>query len=175
MRVDEILPKVHGREEHSITLDAPADEVLRVAAQVTWKEVPRTSSLMRMKKKADLSVLEGLSSELGFQEIVRTADEQVMGTILRLPSGAPVPLTRAPSQSALEAFEAFSAKGHLKLAFNFHHDGRKLTTKTLVQGTGKGSGAVFRVMWLFLRLPSGFTRKEWLRAIRSRFQGVAPA
>jgi hypothetical protein len=170
MQVDQILPKVHGREVHTVPLAAAPDDALRAVAEVTWKEVPRTSSLMRMKKKGDVPVLDELARELGFREVLRTPDERVLATVLKLPSGSPVGWGGdAPD---LAAFRDFSEKGHLKLVFNFHHDGRELTTKTLVQGIGRGSAALFRVAWVFIRLPSGYTRKEWLRAVRRRVAGA---
>jgi hypothetical protein len=169
MHVDEILPKVHGRQAHTVALAASAADVLRAAAEVTWKEMPRASSVMRKKKMPDASVLGELSREMGFREVLRTSDEQVFATVLKLPSGSPV--AWGGSAPDLAAFTDFAEKGHVKLILNFHHDGRQLTTKTLVQGIGAGSAALFRMAWPVIRLPSGSTRKEWLRAIRGRVAG----
>lgn len=174
MRIDEILPRTQGREVHTIAVSRPTTEVLTAAEQVTWAEVPKTAAVLRKKKLPDVTVLAELHREMGFRELESTADERVLGTIFKLPSGAAVVLDGSAG-SALAAFEGFAKKGHVKVAFNFHHDGTVLTTKTLVQGTSRASGILFRLAWLGIRLPSGMTRKEWLGAIRRRLEPAGPA
>lgn len=166
MLIDTVLPAVHGSERHAIAVPGPAERVLSTAAQVTWNEVPRTKLFVR-PKDGTATVMDGMADELGFRELARTPDERVLGAIIKLPKAAPVPIGGA---GTLADFESFDKPGHLKLAFNFQHSDGVLTTRTLVQGTGRVTALLFRLVWLGLRFGSGYTRKEWLRAVRRRLE-----
>ncbi|MBH5335525.1 hypothetical protein IHE55_12235 [Streptomyces pactum] len=169
MFVQELLPRHHGQELHRIRIEGTAESVLKAAREVTWREVPNSRRLLGVKKDLlDTEVLPEICRQIGFQELRADERELTFGTVLSLPFGKPVPLD--PGKPPLEAFRAFDTKGHVRIAWNFHYADGELITHTRTAATSGGTGALFRLYWLFVRLPSGYTRKEWLRAIKKRHE-----
>ncbi|MFC0599949.1 hypothetical protein [Streptomyces palmae] len=173
MLIEEILPSTHLSERHRMAAAGEPERVIAAAAEVTWREVPLTRKLMRIgKDKLDTLVFDEMAAQLGFRELVRTEDELVLGTVLKLPAMSPVPYVSA-EDSVLDAFKAFDKPGHLRLVFNFCHTGGALHTLTRGQATSGAGAALTRISWIFIRLGSGMTRKEWLRAAVQRHQRPA--
>lgn len=175
--LDEVLPHWDHRERHSVPVSAPPDAVWRAVEEVSWRSVPvfrtlgRLSSLIRSGRgraprgsapPPDRPVLERMLTG-GFTVLGRSADELVVGSVVRLaaPRGA-VPLGEEPAA----AVRGFDRPGHYKVAVGFRLAGGRLSTETRVVSTDPASRRAFRRYWRVVRLPSGLIRREWLRAIR---------
>lgn len=168
--LDEVLPRWHQRERHSVAVPAPRAAVWRAVEEVSWRSVPvfRVLTLLRSagrsRQPADRPVLDRLLAG-GFTVLSRSDDELVVGAVVRLrpPRGA-VPLGATPDR----ALRGFDRPGHYKVALNFRLAGGRLSTETRVLATDPGARRAFRRYWVVVRLPSGLIRREWLRAIRRR-------
>jgi hypothetical protein len=169
-RLDDLFPRWHHRERHRLAVgDAPADAVWRAVEELTWSEVPAFRALMlirafgRIELPEDRAILDAMTS-LGFYQLDRTGDEIVVGAI--------GPLSRErPSRSVElfgDEFRDFEAPGHAKVAFNFRLSSGLLSTETRVWLTDARTRRKFGLYWMVIRLPSGFIRRVWLRAIRRR-------
>ncbi|MEU4835826.1 hypothetical protein [Streptosporangium sp. NPDC023615] len=171
MALDEALPRWHRRERHRLPVGLPAPAVMRAAAEVTWADVPLFRAVMtgaglgRTRFPADAPVL-GLFLGNGFTVLYRGEDELLVGGIERISRGQPV-VPLAPGTTP-DAYRAFDAPGHLKLAFNFHCAGGVLSTETRVYATDDRSRRLFGAYWLVIRAGSGFIRRVWLRGVRRR-------
>ncbi|KUJ65257.1 hypothetical protein ACZ90_48770 [Streptomyces albus subsp. albus] len=173
MLIEEILPHPHLSERHRAAVAGEPDQVIAAATEVTWREVPRTRRLMMIGKDGlDTTVFDEMAAQLGFRELARTEDELVMGAVLKLPFMSAVRYGASDSP-AREAFDAFDKPGHLRVAFNFRHSGGTLHTQTRGRATSGAGAALATLGWMFIRLPSGMTRKEWLRAAVQRHQRPA--
>jgi hypothetical protein len=77
-----------------------------------------------------------------------------------------VPLT-SPAQ-----FAAFTRAGYVRMAMSFElapaGAGTRLRTETRIQPTDAASARAFARYWLAIRLPSGLSRRDLLRAIARR-------
>jgi hypothetical protein len=168
--LDEVLPRWDHRERHSVAVDAPSDAVWRAVQEVSWRSVPvfRLLSRLRSPRRSgppvDRPVLERMLAG-GFTVLGRSADELVVGSVVRLaaPRGA-VPLGVDPGG----AVRGFDRPGHYKVALGFRLAGGRLSTETRVLATDPASRRAVGRYWLVVRLPSGLIRREWLRAIRRR-------
>lgn len=170
MSIDDILPDSHLRELHRAPAGEDAAAALRAATEVTWREVPRTRRLMMIgSAKLDTSVFDEMAGQLGFRELERTEHELVMGTVLKLPFAKAVPFA-VDGRPARESFAAFDKPGHLRVVFNFRHENGELCTQTRGHATSSAGAVMARIGWAVIRLPSGMTRKEWLRAAVARLR-----
>jgi hypothetical protein len=168
--LDEVLPRWDHRERHSVAVDAPPAAVWRAVEEVSWRSVPvfRLLSRLRAPRRsappADRPVLERMLAG-GFTVLGRSADELVIGSVVRLaaPRGAVSP---GPEPGA--AVRGFDRPGHYKVALGFRLAGGRLSTETRVLTTDLASRRAFDRYWRLVRLPSGLVRHEWLRAIRRR-------
>jgi hypothetical protein len=168
--LDQVLPQWDHRERHSVAVDAPPAAVWSAVEAVSWRSVPVFRALSRLRSPRrpapglDRPVLERMLAG-GFTVLGRSADELVIGSVVRLaaPRGA-VPLGADPGR----AVRGFDRPGHYKLALGFRLAGGRLSTETRVLATDPASRRAFRRYWLVVRLPSGLIRREWLRAIRRR-------
>lgn len=170
MLLDEVLPRWDHRERHSVAVDAPPAAVWRAVDEVSWRSVPvfrllsRLRSARRPAPAVDRPVLERMLAG-GFSVLGRSADELVIGSVVRLtaPRGA-VPLGADPGG----AVRGFDRPGHYKVALGFRLAGGRLSTETRVLATDPASRRAFGRYWLVVRMPSGLIRREWLHAIRRR-------
>jgi hypothetical protein len=168
--LDEVLPRWDHRERHSVAVAAPPAAVWRAVEEVSWRAVPAFRLLVRLRAPrravpaADRPVLERMLAG-GFTVLGRSADELVIGSVVRLtaPRGA-VPLGPEPAA----AVRGFDRPGHYKVALGFRLAAGRLTTETRVAATDPASRRAFGRYWRVVRLPSGLIRREWLRAIRHR-------
>ncbi|MGC5015459.1 hypothetical protein ACLQ2R_32265 [Streptosporangium sp. DT93] len=169
--LDEALPRWHRREVHRLPVDLPAPTLMRAATEVTWADVPLFRAVMigaglgRTPFPADAPVLD-LFLGNGFTLLHRGEDELLVGGIERISRGQPV-VPLAPGTTP-DAFRAFDAPGHLKLAFDFRCAGGVLSTETRVYATDHRSRRLFGAYWLVIRAGSGLIRRVWLRGIRRR-------
>ncbi len=168
MLLDEVLPRWDHRERHSVPVAAPPAAVWRAVEEVSWRSVPvfRALSRLRAPRRSapapDRPVLERMLAG-GFTVLGRSADELVVGSVVRLaaPRGA-VPLGPEPAA----AVRGFDRPGHYKVAVAFRLADGRLSTETRVVTTDAASARAFGRYWRVARLPSGLIRREWLRAIR---------
>ncbi|MFL6129414.1 MAG: hypothetical protein ACJ73E_10165 [Mycobacteriales bacterium] len=170
MLLDQVLPRWDHRERHSVAVDAAPDAVWRAVEEVSWRSVPAFRVLTRLRSPGrpapalDRPVLERMLAG-GFTVLGRSADELVVGSVVRLaaPRGA-VPLGAEPAGTV----RGFDRPGHYKVALGFRLAGGRLSTETRVLATDPASRRAFGRYWLVVRLPGGLIRREWLRAIRRR-------
>jgi hypothetical protein len=158
--LDYLMPVWRHRHRHRVRARALAPPVLPAITMVTWKDVP----LFRMltAQRQDGSVLDTLASR-GFTLLHQADDEVVFGAAVRVwPPVGPAALGASPA----EAWLAFDAPGHYKVAFNFRLAGGELRTETRVLATDAATARRFRRYWWLIRVPSALIRREWLRAAR---------
>ena len=171
MLLAEAMPRWHHRERHATRTDAPADELLTAAEELTWGEVPTFRVLMGIRFGAwrlppsDERVLDWFDRE-GFRRLARTRDELVLVHVQ--PTRRTDAATAPASTDDLAAFRDLDAPGLVKIAFCFHCGDGQLVTETRVLSTDARSRRLFTAYWLVIRPGSGLIRRVWLRAIRSR-------
>ncbi|HET9420532.1 MAG TPA: hypothetical protein VFO49_05295 [Nocardioides sp.] len=176
MLLDEAIPRWHHRERHAIRADAPPDQLLAAAEDLTWREVPAFRTLMGLRfgrwrtLPSDERVLDWFERE-GFERIARTDDELVVVRVH--PPRRSDPSRAAEASRHLTTFRRFADPGHVKIAFSFRSVDGQLRTETRVVSTDARSRRLFAAYWLVIRPGSGLIRRWWLRAIRLRAQRVA--
>jgi len=172
--LDELMPVWRHRHRHRVRVAGPPRPMLPAVAAVTWAATPLFRMLMagrpgrRTPPPGGSTVLHTLTSR-GFTLLHDGDDEVVFGAAVRVrvPVG-PAELGAAPA----EAFRAFHAPDHYKVAFNFRMADGRLSTETRVLATDPATARRFRRYWWLIRLPSGLIRREWLYAIRREMAGT---
>jgi hypothetical protein len=161
--LDEVLPRWHYRERHSIGVDASPERVFEAVRHVPISDMPVTNLLFRlrgMRGASSVSVFERLppSFTILAEELNRELVTGGIGKPWRLRGGG----------VRVEDFRAFAQPGYAKMAMNFRLDGRTLSTETRVFLTDEAAGRAFRRYWFVIRPFSGLIRRVWLRAIKRR-------
>lgn len=169
LRLDEVLPRCHHREQHQLAVSSPAADVLSAAEEVSWREVPLFRTLMTVRFPGhalhpDAPVFDWFE-RTGFAILSRTEQELVVGALKPVSIG--VPRTDL-AEVGPDSFRGFHRRGYVKIAFNFRCTGGFLRTETRVLATDPRARRVFAAYWLAIRAGSGLIRHVWLRAIRRR-------
>jgi hypothetical protein len=179
LMLDAYLPIYDVTDAHSVTIDAPPEEVMAAVRDVTPAELPLLVLLMGVRTLPRLlrgkplrlhgAILDGMR-RTGFVVLEERPDALIFGVVGRFwePSSG-----IRPTQP--EEFAAFDEPGYAKAAFGFWLDGSELTTETRVAGTDERASRRFRLYWRVIYPGSALIRWEWLRAIRRRAERRQPS
>jgi hypothetical protein len=166
--LDDLVPVYDFAEHHSTRLNATPAAALAAVKEVTPGEMPwvRRLLLLRGIRSPRDRPLAVQLVELGFEPIVDTEDELVLGYV-----GQPWKL-RGGSRRRLGSsseWASFDEPGYAKAALSFRvSGGALLETETRVRLTDAAARRRFRLYWLLIRPWSGLLRRSWLRAARRR-------
>ncbi|MEU9113909.1 hypothetical protein AB0D04_19525 [Streptomyces sp. NPDC048483] len=171
MRLDDLFPNWDFRECHRLRVAASCEATMRAVEEVTWSEVPVFRMLMFTRSfgkslpTGEKRIIDSFRTG-AYSEIARTDDELVVGSIIRTTedNSSTEPYVVASG----EEFATFDKPGYTKIAYNFHWADGRLNTETRVVSTDRSAHRKFTLYWAAIRLPSGFIRHEWLRAIRRK-------
>ena len=162
--LSEVLPEYHFRERHTRRVEAPPERVFAAVRSLTVDDSRLGHALMRLRGLgADPSrpIFEEMG-RYGFRVVAENEREVVIAA-----AGQPWKW-RGGARASYDDFRAFDAPGFVKMALNFAHDGRTLSTETRVYATDERARRAFRRYWLVIRPFSGLIRRLWLRAIVRR-------
>lgn len=184
--LDELLPNARFRTQHSLAIQAPADEVLRAFEQLTVSDLRLAMALFavrllpgrllgrrRPRPSSNVTAREFFLAA-GFTEL-RTIDtgSSVFGFV-----GQPWRLdTRSATRRDVGAddFVAFAEPGYVKAVtgvlvrpVNASGTTSVLMTQTRVIATSPAAERRFRPYWLAVEPFSGVVRMDMLRAVRRR-------
>jgi hypothetical protein len=178
-RMDALLPAYDFGERHSRIIDREPHAVYDAFCALTPREMPVSGLLLAVRSVPGRLLGEhGLPSQLGvplldqFLELgfVLLADvpgkELVTGAIGRIRRRGGGTVTVANP----EEFTAFAEPGLVKAAITFRFTGRDdattlADTQNPVVATDPAARNAFGRYWIMIRGPSGFIRRDWLRAV----------
>jgi hypothetical protein len=161
--LDDVLPRWHVRERHTIEVDAAPERVFAAVREATFGEMPLARALFRLRGMG-AATARPLFEQLpaGFavlaEEIGR---ELVVG-------GLGQPWKPLGGRSPRADFASFDEPGFAKMAMSLRLDGSTLSTETRVLVTDSASRRKFLVYWVAIRAGSGLIRRSWLKAIKRR-------
>ncbi|UYQ64834.1 hypothetical protein [Streptomyces peucetius] len=165
--LDHHMPKWHFREHHWVAVEAPREEVLRAAREITWREAPVARFLLaftRNRLRPDGRVLDDFA--MGGDTVLALGDNEFLYGGIGSQAG---PVT--PEQPMHEVFRDYAEPGCTKVGFNMlYHDG-KLATETRILATDERTRRSFGRYWAVIRVPSGVIRIAILAAIKRRVDG----
>jgi hypothetical protein len=190
-RLDDFLPEYQFREYHETVVQAPVERVIEAARGVSLADMPVAVWLMRVRALAGGHVSKGTPDprpildmtarpRTGFLRLdVSNPRELVYGMVgqpwTNRPgrAGSPSPRILTP-----EEFQAFTAPGQIRVAFNIRivdeGQGRvRLSTETRTLGNDAEAQRVFARYWRIIYPGSAIIRRVWLDAIVAR--AVRPA
>jgi len=159
MSAADALPQFHHREQHSISVDAPAERALAAARETPLDDLPVVRALFRLRglRAAPHGPLwEAMGAE-GFQ----LDGEDTLVAVGK-------PWWFRGGMRVVRDFAAFDEPGYAKMAVDLRYDDGKLVTETRVLLTSAEARRAFRAYWLLIRAFSGLTRRSWLRAAKRR-------
>lgn len=183
MLLDEILPTWHFRSHHSTVVAAPAARVAEAAGSLRLDR--DVSPLVRLLFRArGLSFPSGPTpraalTSTGFSVLGEQPGREIvfgiagkfwapreMANLVRVPDAA--------------AFIEFDRPGHAKGAMNIFvepisEDRTLLRTETRVSCADLRARLLFGAYWTLIRIPSGWIRRDMLRAIARRAVQPEPA
>ncbi len=187
--LDDWMPRYQFVERHEIRVQAPPERVYPAVLAVTAREIrlfrllvwlrnphfpwQRRDPVSILDPAADLPILES-AVRGGFLPLdEERGKEVVLGTVVIAPR--PRPADWGP-----HAFRQIQGPGFAKAAINFRvlpepGGGCRVTTETRVQATDRASLRRFAAYWRLIYPGSWTIRWFWLRAIRDRAEGSAPA
>jgi hypothetical protein len=176
MLIEAILPIYHVREYHEVLiLGHPA----QVYQAVRWLDFSR-SAIIRT-----LFSLRGIPTpSMRIEDLLRVGfvlvdelpgEEFVLGLIGKF-------WTSSGKIAKVDGirYRRFNSGGYAKAAWNFAiHDGApgrvRLSTETRVLCTDHRSRRRFRIYWLLVGPFSAWIRREFLKTVKARVEGVPPA
>jgi len=178
MLIDDFLPNYDVCERHQIKVHAPLDKVYATVRHLDISQAKLSMFLFRLRGiPAGLPAPSSFTLEdflkMGFILLDERPDEELLlglvgrfwtpsGELLRLDSGG---------------FRNFNEPGYAKAVWNFtlakqFDDTVLLETETRVLCLDEISRRRFRLYWLLIGAFSGLIRREILRAIKRKAEGV---
>ncbi len=183
MRIDEVMPAYHFHELHSIRVRASPDRVFQAIRAVTPDEVRFLRILLGIRELPERLLRRGeptlrdttpiLDQMIAGDFILLVDDpdrELVFGIAEQLASNGITPVLSTPQE-----FAAFSSRGYVKAAMNFHvqEEGSgwsRVTTETRVLTTDPSSRRKFAWYWRLIYPGSATIRRMLLKAIERRLE-----
>ncbi len=179
-RLDDFLPEYQFREYHEAVVKAPVDRVVEAARRVSLADMPAAVWLMRVRALAGgrvakrpinpRPILDMMAQPgTGFLPLdVSDPREIVYGMV-----GQPWTNQPPPRITTAEQFQAFTAPGQIRVAFNIRivdeGQGRvRLSTETRTLGNDAQSRRLFARYWRIIYPGSAIIRRVWLDAIAAR-------
>lgn len=171
--IDEIIPLWHYGNRHRLVIDAPPDRVAealesfrldRDASRIV-RALFRARGLSIPNDPAPRATLAGVGFSLLGE---RPGREIVFGIAGKF--WAPREMANLVRVADADSFRAFAEPGEAKGALSFRvaplEGGRTLlSTETRVWCSDRRARVLFGAYWTLIRIPSGFIRKDMLRAI----------
>jgi len=154
MRLDDVMPLWTFRERHTMRVHASPERIFDAIENVTAREIRffRTLTwIRRLGRTGRESILNAPPNEPILAVATRTGFRRVA---FDPPREIVVQLDIVPER--------------IVAAMNFHIDGEELSTETRVLARGAKARLVFGAYWIVIRAGSGFIRRMWLRAIKTR-------
>ncbi|MFJ6516633.1 hypothetical protein ACIQMO_29110 [Streptomyces sp. NPDC091406] len=165
--LDQHMPKWHFREHHWVAVDAPRDEVLRAAQEITWREAPVARFFLaftRNKLRPDGRVLDDFA--MGGDTVLALDEAELLYGGIGSPAG---PVT--PDRPMSEAFRDYREPGCTKVGFNMRYADGVLSTETRILATDEKTRRSFGRYWVVIRIPSGLIRIALLAAVKRQVDG----
>ncbi len=173
MLLDDILPRHHFNEVHSVTIRASPECIFQALQRLTLTDLPLFRLLWQLrgmgkaKPLAEEPVLHW-AVRAGFAELaIQPEREIVLGRIGKFWN---LRGDDAPALRTLDEFLAFKASGYARTAMNFYMqpEGNStiLSTETRVFVPDAAARMKFRNYWFLIRPWSGAIRKEILRIVK---------
>jgi hypothetical protein len=165
--LDHYMPEWHYRERHWVAMEAPREEVLRAARELTWREAPVARFLLaftRNRLRPDGRVLDDFA--MGGDTVLALGEDEFLYGGIGSQAG---PVT--PEQPMHEAFRDYAEPGCTKVGFNVRYSDGILTTETRILATDEQTRRSFGRYWTVIRMPSGVVRLSVLGAIKRRVDG----
>ena len=178
--IDRAVPRWDFAERHGRLVRAPAPLVWRALGEVRVSDLPMTRLLMRVRTlgrrplgAADRRMLDALPpGEVARDEGRELLLAMVAPTSLRTDAGSLADLRAASVDELVRPMP----DGWVRIATDFRVEASAgstlLTTETRVLATGPDARRRFRLYWLVIRGGSGLIRRELLRAVARRAEGV---
>jgi hypothetical protein len=186
-KLDEWMPAWQFDEEHSIHIDAPPEKVFAAIREVRADEIlffrtliairrcgePGPESIMNAPENKPLLDVATQST------FIYLADEPpreiVVGTVVVAPRGI-----HASAKLTPEIFHKQLPLGVALATMSFlvtpnDHGGSTITSVTRVYANSPSTVRRFAIYWRIIHPGSDIIRRSWLRAIKRRAEGQAPA
>jgi len=184
--LDRIMPEHCFSEVHELTVDAPAEAVFEAVHSVAADDLPLMRVLMTVRSLPALATgrhpfgrshgpLLEQAVDAGFMRLGEEQDREVVLGLIAQPwriftGGGIVQLP------TVDDFIAFDRPGFAKAAINFFIGGAsrpvRVRTETRVWIADAATARKFGCYWVVIRPGSGLIRREWLREIERRAEGV---
>lgn len=185
-RIDDFMPVWQFDERHSITVNAPPEQVFAAIRAVTADEILLFRTLTwirRMGRPGAENILNVPERQPIIDVATRTAfvvladdapRELVIGTVIFAP-----PRTPGVRRLTPDLFRRKLPPGAALATMNFliepeRAGGSLVSTETRVFANSPSAVRRFRIYWRFIRPGSDIMRRMWLRAIKRRAETVAP-
>jgi len=181
--LDRAAPRYEFRERHGLFIRATPQRIHDAIIAVTADEIFLFRALTWLRRlgrplpPSILNVPKGTSvHEIGarttFVTLTDSLRELVSATVVARPKGRSLP------SSAAELMSLRDVPGYAIATMNWtiapRGEGACLViTETRVHATDRGTRWRFAAYWLLIRAGSGFIRRMWLRAIRTRAEARA--
>ncbi|MFF0572206.1 hypothetical protein ACFYT7_31855 [Streptomyces sp. NPDC004041] len=165
--LDQHMPKWHFREHHWVAVDAPCDEVLQAAQEITWRQAPVARFLLtftRNKLHPDGRVLDDFA--MGGDTVLALNETELLYGGIGSQAG---PVT--PDRPMSEVFHDYREPGCTKVGFNMRYADGVLSTETRILATDEKTRRSFGHYWAVIRIPSGLIRIALLAAVKRQVDG----
>ena len=168
--LDEVMPKWHSREYHSIKVAASTTDVIEVAEELKWKDVPifyysiNLLSSKKNRKKSDDTIFSLFFGSGLYQKAYRSSEELVIVGILPVSKK----IKKHELNDVIPDFQKLNEKNIVKIAANFLYKDGILSTETRNLPIGEKANLFFSIYWICIYLGSGMIRRIWLRGIRKK-------
>lgn len=178
--IDEFAPLYHFREQHEITIAAPAARVFDAVRTVPANEIALFETftwIRRFGQPGQESIMNApehqpildVATKTGFLLLHdRPPHEVVVGVVVVAPPG-----TRRPQEFGAADFKQLTLPGFAKATMNFRIEeagagASRLITETRVFATDRTALRRFTPYWRIVFPGSAILRVTWLRAIKAR-------
>jgi hypothetical protein len=170
-RLDEFAPVFQFSEFHSIAVSASKERIDSAIRKVTPEEVRFFKTLMRIRfldTPEGRPILESFTAG-AFQALADVPGREIV--VGRAGNG------RAGGAMTAAEFKTFRRPQLIKIAMNFRIEEIDashclVTTETRVYAVGTHALHGFATYWRMIYPGSALIRREWLRAIKARAEGV---
>jgi uncharacterized protein YndB with AHSA1/START domain len=176
LTLDDLVPAPHFRERHERRIAAPPAAVWEALHEVWLADLAVSRALMAIRLLGrPTRMVSGRFLEDGPVPVLAADPERaiVAGGVMQ-----PWKITGGDAPHTLDAagLRAFGRPGWVKTGVDFVLEpsacGTRLTTETRVAATDARTRARFGLYWLLIRAGSGVIRRELLRAVARRAEGM---
>ena len=179
-RLDDFLPAYQFAEYHEVRTRAPLTKVLAAARQVSLDDMPAARVLMRLRALASGQLSAPAAEPESLLDMMLrpgsgflVLDDSNPAELVLGMAGRPWRDEPPPAVSSAAEFQAFSAPGQVRVAFDIRtvDEGNglvRVSTETRILGNDADACRVFARYWRLIYPGSAIIRQVWLQAIVAR-------